>query len=88
MATQVFIVVATSNAQAVGSAIGSLDRPFHQIRPDTWLVSFDGTSQQLATRIGVWEGTTGPAFVGLLAGYSGRAPNSVWEWMKVNWTNG
>jgi hypothetical protein len=87
IADQIFMVVAFRNPEAVRSRlieIGSL--VFYEPKPDTWLVRFGGTTRELAERLGIRQGDSGPGLVVSISGYSGRASNDLWEWLKLNWS--
>lgn len=53
-----------------------------------YLVSFDGTSKALSDLLGITDGSGGSAVLASISGYFGRAPNEIWEWIKVNWDAG
>lgn len=48
------------------------------------LVSYDGTSLQLATDLGIGDGTNGAGLVFSVNSYWGFASRSIWEWIGVN----
>jgi hypothetical protein len=87
MSAQMFIVVATKGADQIGRAVeeefGTNDS--YALREDVWLIPFDGTTRQLAERLGIRQGTNGSGLVAPLAGYSGRASSELWEWFKARW---
>jgi hypothetical protein len=58
---------------------------FYEIKESVWLVSYDGTSQQLAEKLGIRDGASGTGIVTPICNYSGRASGDLWEWLKVNW---
>lgn len=50
-----------------------------------WLVSYSGTSKQLADDLLISNGEVGVAAVVLaFSGHWGRASSSVWEWIAAN----
>jgi hypothetical protein len=78
---QVFAVIATRGAE-----VQKLPEPsYYEIKDDAWLVSYEGTTRQLAERLGIRGGESGSGLVILAAGYSGRASSDVWEWLTVRW---
>jgi hypothetical protein len=82
------IYVALPRNQAARDGIAS---KIQEVFPDNyllmdsgaWLLSGTGTSNEIATRLGILaEG--GPSVIILaITGYSGRAPTTVWEWLKI-----
>jgi len=54
-----------------------------------WLVSANGTTQEITKRLGIFDPEnqtatpTGSAIVFATSSYFGRAPTNVWEWLKV-----
>ena len=82
---QVFVIVATRNAEAIGTRIEGLDVPYLAFRDDAWLLVFPGTSRELADKLAIRKGESGSALVLAVANYSGRASSDVWEWFRVNW---
>ncbi len=55
-----------------------------------WLLSASATSKEISESLGITgPGARGPsAIVFSIAGYYGRAPNEVWEWMKEKMEGG
>jgi hypothetical protein len=47
-----------------------------------WLVSAGGTAVDISNRLGLSEAQTTVGIVFATAGYFGRAPTNVWEWIK------
>lgn len=58
---------------------------YYELTDNAWLVRFEGTTRQLADRLGIRGGEAGSGLVASMASYSGRAPSELWEWLKVNW---
>lgn len=49
-----------------------------------WLVAADGvTAKDVSDKLGMTDGTVGSGIVLTTAGYFGRAPTNVWEWMTA-----
>jgi hypothetical protein len=49
-----------------------------------WIVSDNNLiAKQVSEKIGVTGGSIGKAMVVAIAGYSGWAPKTVWEWLRV-----
>lgn len=62
-----------------------------------WLVSDDGTSQNVCDRLGIitrdangtiGRGPTGSAMVVAVSGYYGVASANIWEWIRAHWGGG
>jgi hypothetical protein len=81
----VFIVVASRDPDKVGAAVQGLEVPHLAFKDDTWLISYEGTTRELADKLGIRPGTTGAGLVCSLATYSGRTSPDVWEWLRINW---
>jgi hypothetical protein len=47
-----------------------------------WLISTEGTAQQLSEKLGVTSGANGAAVIVEMASYFGRANPSIWSWIK------
>lgn len=83
--SQIFAVIATRETDSVRREIEKFaSDAFYQLTSDTWLVSYEGTTRQLAEHLGIRKGLTGAGLVILVGGYSGRASSDVWEWLKVH----
>jgi uncharacterized protein YbjT (DUF2867 family) len=80
-----FMVAVTRNAHAVEQAIEELKVPYYDLRPDLFVLPYEGTARDLADKLGIRGGEKGSGLVVLIGGYSGRAPSDFWEWLKVNW---
>lgn len=48
-----------------------------------WLIASSGTAQELSNKLGVTEGDLGSTIIFSTAGYYGRAPSNIWEWIKA-----
>ena len=89
----VFVVVplavdVTPLEKAVTQAIAATDR--HKLQNERgWLVSFNGTSQELSDYIGITgksdvpRSHTGSALVAPISSYYGRGKNDMWEWLSL-----
>ena len=82
---QVFVVVATRNADAIEGKIRELEIPFLAIKSDAWMLVYGGTSRELGDTLGIRNGEVGTGMVFAVNNYSGRASPDIWEWLKVNW---
>ena len=81
----VFVVVIMRHPEEVSRRIADVIRAedAYQIKDDVWLVSYDGTAQALAERLGLRRENTGAiGIVFPVADYSGRARMSAWDWLK------
>jgi hypothetical protein len=59
-----------------------------RIGPDHWLVSANGTAQEISGKLGITDAKVGQAIVYNVGGYFGYAPQNIWEWLKSNMTVG
>ena len=85
----IFAVIATNQQEKLGAAIAKIYPENHiRINAESWLVSSEGTSNELSDKLGVTDGSNGSAVVLSVSGYYGRAPTSIWEWMKAKWGTG
>jgi hypothetical protein len=54
-----------------------------------WLISASGTAQEICAKLGMYDpanpnaAPTGLGIVFASAGYFGRGPSNVWEWIRV-----
>jgi hypothetical protein len=81
----VFVVIVMRHPEEVSRRIADLVREedAYQVKDDVWLVSYDGTAQGLAEKLGLRGEDTGAiGMVFPIANYSGRARTSAWEWLK------
>ena len=78
----VFFVVSTSNPTAAGAAVAKVaPGNFRVLKSDAWFLDFQGTSQELAGKVGFLTGESGGGVVVPVTTYSGRAPADIWEWI-------
>jgi hypothetical protein len=81
----IFAILMPSPQAAVANSIKTVfPSDFLEITPTQWLISAKGTVNEVSDKIGV----TGPAPTGLAvifatSSYFGRAPTTVWDWIKV-----
>jgi hypothetical protein len=80
----VYAVVGVAAQPALGAAIKDKFPTDHlEVTPSFWLVAGTGTAQEISDKVGLSAGKMGSAVVFSTAGYYGRAPTNVWEWIKV-----
>ena len=53
-----------------------------RLSPNQWLISYAGTAIALSNDLGVTDGKNGGAVIIQMSSYYGRAPTSVWDWVK------
>ncbi len=83
---QMFTVIATKGAERVQQEIMKLpEDSFYELKPDTWLVAYSGTSRKLAEQLGIRGGENGSGIVVSVDGYAGRATGDFWEWVQTQW---
>ena len=81
----VFVVVVMRHPEELSRRIAVLihTEDAYQVKNDVWLVSYDGSAQALAERLGLRREDTGAiGMVFPVANYSGRARMSAWDWLK------
>ncbi|HVA17505.1 MAG TPA: hypothetical protein VMV59_07305 [Candidatus Dormibacteraeota bacterium] len=80
----VFAIVNVGNPLAVEAAlVANFPGDFLQLSPTEWLVAARGvTAKDVSDKLGISEGKSN-GIVFTTAGYFGRAPNNVWEWIGV-----
>lgn len=87
MVHSVHFVTALSEAEQVRARIHEIipDDDRFELAPDKWMITFDGVAQDLAERVGVRGGDEriGTGLVLPVTTYSGRAPSSLWDWLRA-----
>ncbi len=56
-----------------------------EIKKGEWLVSFQGSSQDLSNLLDITNGELGTATVFAVRSYYGYAPRNIWDWLSANW---
>lgn len=89
----IYAILGVGNVPAMATAIAQRYSTAHiQVAEGQWLVVDPGTTQEVATKLGVIEGDAatgfkgGPAGTALIvgvSGYSGLQASNLWEWMKA-----
>jgi hypothetical protein len=87
MAANVYFVTALSEGLKVNERLKTLiseDDRF-ELAPDKWMVAYDGPAQDLAEKTGVRSGDEriGTGLVLAVTTYSGRAPSTLWDWLRA-----
>jgi hypothetical protein len=83
---QVFIVLIISNEHAVAQNLREAvpEGDWFEIGGDKFAVTFDGTSRDLAEKIGIRANpSVGSGIVFPITTYSGRADPALWEWLAL-----
>lgn len=91
----IFAVLGTAQPNVIAEQIRAKfpDDSF-EVQRGQWLVSAEGTSQQLCEHLGVitrspegaiQKGPTGSALVVAVSGYYGIQSANLWEWVKAHW---
>ncbi|SIT43776.1 conserved hypothetical protein [Paraburkholderia piptadeniae] len=87
MAKQLFFVTALTNAAAVKEKVETVvaeKERRYELAPDKWVVYTDGPAGELASKLGIRDDPhVGTGLVLTLGSYGGRAPSSLWEWIKA-----
>lgn len=81
-----FIVISTDIEQSrldakIAETFGNKS---YKLPKGEWLVSYDGTTKQLAAKVGLDEGTCGAGIVFSSPSYWGFAPTDIWDWLEIN----
>jgi hypothetical protein len=54
-----------------------------KLESGAWLISTTGTTQEVAAKLGISEHGGPSVIIFSTTSYWGRAPSTVWEWMKA-----
>lgn len=82
----IFVVNATQNATKLANAVKTAFPSDHHFISDwAYLVSFSGTAQELSDKLQISEGEKIGGVVTQVSAYYGRAPVTVWSWIKAKW---
>jgi len=82
----IFVVIPTRDQENLAKRIGELgDHSSHKLPKGEWIVSYDGTSIELSSRLGLNKTDGNAAVVFAVNAYYGNAPTSIWEWLKARW---
>ena len=81
----VFSVISLTPSDALGEKIQAEYKANSlKLSATNWLIAADGTAKEVCDRLSISEGEIGvSAVVFATAGYFGRAPTNIWEWIKV-----
>jgi hypothetical protein len=86
----IFVVLMPTPQPAIAAEIKkSFEHDHLSINDTQWLVSTTGTAPELTTKLGIYDPkepskpATGNAIIFSTSGYFGRAPTTIWEWMKA-----
>lgn len=86
MPATIYFVTALTNSVSVKSRLEGMipEADRYELRPDQWMVSYDGPAQDLAENVGVrgGENVLGNGLVLPVTTYSGRAPTTLWDWLR------
>ena len=81
----IFVAVLNRHSDKVAERMGALSVGSKlQLKPDTWLIDYDGSARSLAEELGMRgsdpDDATGIVFP--ITNYSGRAAPEVWDWLQ------
>ncbi|WP_380790997.1 hypothetical protein [Sphingobium xenophagum] len=86
MAGTVFFITAHSNAPQVEERLSTFisENDMFKLRPDEWMVTFEGAARDLAEKAGIRGGDEriGTGLVLPVTTYSGRAATELWDWLR------
>jgi hypothetical protein len=86
----IFMIVPTDDAEPISKALvshqaqGTLD--FTKLPKNGFFVQYSGTTQELSNLLGITDGSSASAVVAAISSYYGRAPTTLWEWLKTRWS--
>lgn len=85
----IFAVIQTpgENGEKLANAVArAYPDAFYTLKPEVWLVSGQGTAQDVSNKLGISPGgVNGSGLVVEAASYYGRANPAVWTWIKNYW---
>ena len=82
----IFAVLGVKRPAALGRKIAELYPDDHiLVQPGEWLIASSGTAQSLSDKLGITDASVSAALVVTVAGYFGRKPPTLWEWIKTKW---
>lgn len=85
----IFLVLPTDQSDPILRALkdkqtaGTVD--FTALPKNGFVVSFSGTTQELSNLLGITDGSSASGVVVAISSYYGRAPTTLWEWIKSRW---
>lgn len=80
---RIFMVMSSRDPDKLAEKISKSGYENFKIKSDSWFVSADGTTREVAEKLGIRGGETGPGIVCLVESYSGRLPKEAWEWLGL-----
>lgn len=83
------VIAGPGNEAALETRIKANPDRYIQLHSATgqWLIAAEGTAQELSDRLGITSDEPDGikrAVVFAVAGYWGREPNNIWEWIVAN----
>jgi hypothetical protein len=80
----IFAILRVSEPAKVKAALVENYRDDHiDLGASEWMVSDKGTAVDVSNKLKISEGENGIAIIVGVAGYYGRAPTPIWDWMKA-----
>lgn len=77
-----FAIFGTNNPAAVKTALEQHHKDaYFELTAGQWMVVAEGTAKEMSDRLGLTTGDNGNGVVVASAGYFGRAPSNIWEWI-------
>ena len=81
----VFIVVVTKGLAEVVEKISRLPpNSIYNVKKDTWLIDYEGTTKEVAEMLGVRTDEASAGLVFPISNYSGRHKRDLWEWLALH----
>ena len=85
----IFLVIPSSDAGPIQKALEDHKAQHHldftSLPKNGYFVSYNGTSEELSNLIGISDGSSGTGVIVAVSSYYGRAPTTLWEWVKSRW---
>jgi len=79
----IFAVIAPTDNSKLGPVIETqFANKQIQVWAGQWLISTEGTTQQISETLGINGGINGSGIVLSIVSYWGRANPGIWEWLK------
>lgn len=80
----IFVVFRVQDPLKISAAIAKEFPNDHlSVDHNEWLISSSSTALDVAGKLGVSTGENGGAIIFAMSGYYGRAPTSIWDWIKA-----
>jgi hypothetical protein len=80
----IFVILRVSEPEKLKATIADVYPSDHiDLGSNEWMISDRGTAEDVSNKSKISDASNGLAIVVGVAGYFGRAPTPVWDWMKA-----